>query len=54
MEKEILNSKEAADLLRVSVKTLLDNVKKNIIPAKKIGREYRFQRTALLNMLINY
>ena len=52
MEKEILNSKEAAEYLKISVKTLLKNVKENNIPAKKIGREYRF-RKKILNELFN-
>ena len=52
MDKEILNSKEAAEYLRISAKTLLKNVKEKKIPAKKIGREYRFKKN-ILNEMFN-
>lgn len=51
MEKEILNMEEAAELFGVSVKTFIKLLKEERVPARKIGREWRFSRTALINWL---
>ena len=49
---EILTLSEAADLIRVSQKTLGELARRREIPAKKVGREWRFLRTALESWLI--
>ena len=50
-EKEILNMDEAADLFNVSVKTFIKLLKEEKVPARKIGREWRFSRKALIGWL---
>lgn len=51
MDKEILTLEEAADLFNVSVKTFIKLLKEETIPARKIGREWRFNRRALIEWL---
>jgi excisionase family DNA binding protein len=51
MDKEILTLDEAAILFGVSVKTLIKLLKEEKVPARKIGREWRFSRNALINWL---
>lgn len=51
MEKEILNMEEAAELFGVSVKTFIKLLKEEKVPARKIGREWRFSRKALIDWL---
>lgn len=51
MPKEVLNLEEASELLGVSSKTLLKILREEEMPARKIGREWRFYRQALLNWL---
>lgn len=51
MEKEILNMEEAAELFGVSVKTFIKLLKEEKVPARKIGREWRFSRKALVEWL---
>jgi excisionase family DNA binding protein len=50
-DKEILNLDEASELFQVSTKTLLKMLREEAIPARKIGREWRFSRTALLHWI---
>jgi excisionase family DNA binding protein len=50
-EKEVLNSEEAAEFLGFSAFTIREYAKKGIIPAKKIGKEWRFYRPALVSWL---
>ena len=47
-EREILNVEEAAAFLGVSVKTFNKVLHTENIPARKIGREWKFSRTALI------
>jgi excisionase family DNA binding protein len=42
---------EAAELFSVSVKTFIKLLKEEKVPARKIGREWRFSRQALINWL---
>lgn len=42
---------EAADLFGVSVKTFIKLLKEEKVPARKIGREWRFSRRALIDWL---
>jgi len=51
MEKEILNMEEAAELFNVSIKTFIKLLKEEKVPARKIGREWRFSREALVQWL---
>ncbi len=45
---EILNIDQAAELLGVSVKTFNKVLHSQDLPARKIGREWKFSRTALI------
>lgn len=51
MEKEILNMQEVCDLLNVSEKTMIKLLKEEDIPARKIGREWRFSRHAIIHWI---
>jgi excisionase family DNA binding protein len=53
MEKEILSMEEAAELFGVSVKTFIKLLKEEKVPARKIGREWRFSKKALVDWLSN-
>lgn len=48
---EVLNLEEAAALLGVSTKTLAKALREDALPARKIGREWRFSRATLLQWL---
>ena len=48
---EILDVSQVADLLRVSIQTVYNQVKAGKLPAVKIGREWRFTRSAVMQML---
>lgn len=47
-DREILNIEEAAALLGVSVKTFNKVLHSENLPARKIGREWKFSRRALI------
>ena len=47
-DREILNIDEAAALLGVSVKTFNKVLHSESLPARKIGREWKFSRSALI------
>lgn len=51
MDKEILNMEEAAELFGVSIKTFIKLLKEEKVPGRKIGREWRFSRQALIDWL---
>lgn len=51
MDKDILTLEEAAELFSVSVKTFIKLLKEEKVPARKIGREWRFSRKALIEWL---
>lgn len=51
MDKEILTLEEAAELFGVSVKTFIKLLKEETVPARKIGREWRFSKRALIEWL---
>ena len=51
MDKEILTMEEAAELFNVSIKTFIKLLKEEKVPARKIGREWRFSREALVDWL---
>jgi len=47
--RDILNIEQAAELLGVSVKTFNKVLHSESIPARKIGREWKFSRRALID-----
>ncbi|MDP6387388.1 MAG: helix-turn-helix domain-containing protein [Planctomycetota bacterium] len=47
-DRDILNIDEAAELLGVSVKTFNKVLHAQALPARKIGREWKFSRRALI------
>ncbi len=51
LEKEILSMDEAAGLFGVSIKTFIKLLREENVPARKIGREWRFSREALVDWL---
>lgn len=51
--KEILNMQEVCELLSVSEKTMIKLLKEENIPARKIGREWRFSKTAIIEWIGN-
>ncbi len=59
MDSEILNLEQAIEFFGVSERTMIKLLREEQIPARKIGREWRFSKTALLTWLgegssINY
>ncbi len=59
MDNEVLNLEQAMDFFGVSERTMIKLLREEQIPARKIGREWRFYRAALLDWLskgdsINY
>ena len=50
-DREILNVEEAAALLGVSVKTFNKVLHSESIPARKIGREWKFSRRHLIDWI---
>ena len=51
LDREILTLEEAAELFGVSIKTFIKLLKEEKVPARKIGREWRFSRKALIDWL---
>ncbi|MDD3212359.1 MAG: helix-turn-helix domain-containing protein [Eubacteriales bacterium] len=51
MNDDILNIEQALEFLGVSEKTLIKLLREEHIPARKIGREWRFSREALIRWL---
>jgi excisionase family DNA binding protein len=47
--KAILNVEEAATLLGVSIKTFNKVLHQERVPARKVGREWKFSRQALID-----
>ncbi|MCP5116010.1 MAG: helix-turn-helix domain-containing protein [bacterium] len=48
---EVLTPDEAAELLKVSKKTLLRHARGGQVPGTKLGRVWRFRRSELLALL---
>lgn len=46
--EDVLTTEEAADLLRVSTKTILGLVSRGTLPGRKVGRAWRFLRSDLV------
>ena len=51
VETEVLNAEGAARLLGVSTRLVLHHARQKKLPGKKIGKEWRFRRSALLEWL---
>lgn len=51
MSDDVLNLEQATEFLGVSEKTLIKLLREEHIPARKIGREWRFSRDALLKWM---
>lgn len=51
MDNNILNIEQAVEFLGVSEKTLIKLLREEHIPARKIGREWRFSKEALIRWL---
>lgn len=51
MDESILNLEQTADFLGISEKTLIKLLREENIPARKIGREWRFCRAALIEWI---
>ena len=51
MDNNILNVEQAVEFLGVSEKTLIKLLREEHIPARKIGREWRFSKEALIKWL---
>ena len=51
MPKDILTANEAAELLSVGVQTILRKARARQLPAAKVGRQWRFSRSELLNWI---
>jgi excisionase family DNA binding protein len=50
LSKPVFNMREAAAFLSLDVKTLRKRVDEGEVPARKIGRDWRFSREALEKM----
>jgi excisionase family DNA binding protein len=50
-DKEVLNSEEAGEFLGLTAFTIREYAKKGIIPAKKIGKQWRFYKPDLVAWL---
>jgi excisionase family DNA binding protein len=48
---EIMNLKEASEFLKIHEGTVRELAKEGKIPARKIGREWRFSKTALIEWM---
>lgn len=44
---EVMKTREAAEYLRMHEKTLLKHAQRGLVPAKKVGGEWRFLRSEL-------
>jgi len=51
MDADILNLEQACEFLNISAKTLIRILREEHIPARKIGREWRFSRRALIDWI---
>jgi excisionase family DNA binding protein len=50
-DTDVLTAEEAAELLRVSTKTVLTLARQGDLPGEKVGRAWRFLRAELLEYL---
>ena len=48
---EVLNAAQAADLLQLDAKVVLEMAEAGKLPGRKLGKEWRFSRTAIIAWL---
>ena len=51
MDNDVLNLEQAIEFFGVSERTMIKLLREERIPARKIGREWRFSKTSLLRWL---
>lgn len=51
MDNDVLNLEQAVEFFGVSERTMIKLLREEHIPARKIGREWRFSKSALLQWL---
>lgn len=51
VDEEVLNSKEAAEFLKLNKNTLFKLARENKIPVQRVGRQWRFSKQALIKWL---
>jgi len=51
MDNDVLNLEQAIEFFGVSERTMIKLLREECIPARKIGREWRFSKSALLQWL---
>ena len=51
MDNDVLNLEQAVEFFGVSERTMIKLLREERIPARKIGREWRFSKSALLSWL---
>lgn len=51
MDNDVLNLEQSIEFFGVSERTMIKLLREERIPARKIGREWRFSKTALLRWL---
>ena len=51
MDNDVLNLEQAIEFFGVSERTMIKLLREEHIPARKIGREWRFSKSALLHWL---
>lgn len=51
MDNDVLNLEQAIEFFGVSERTMIKMLREERIPARKIGREWRFSKSALLRWL---
>lgn len=51
LDKDVLTLQEASELLQVSSNTVRKLLKEGKLPGKKVGREWRFSKEALIEWL---
>ena len=51
---QVLTAEEAAQLLKVTVQTVLKESRAGRLPGVKVGREWRYSRNALIRHLARY
>ena len=51
MENELLTLEQACELLNVSERTMIKLLREDHLPARKIGREWRFNKKALIEWI---
>lgn len=50
---DVLNPSDLCEILRISSKTVYKLLQMRVIPYRKIGRQYKISKTALIDFLEN-